>query len=278
MTASPRPVLVWRGRTYALRLDAVAFGVPAEARAAPVLSARERGWVVMSATPEALSQRGLDRFGALRLPACLHGWQFDGERLAAVAGAWLDTWVVGLHPALLPALGRLRRIDDVAVADRFHLPHALAPGHEPDVDVPATRLADLDLFVYGTLQPGRELWPLIADLVDVVGAAVTGGTLTATPMGYPAAGFDATARGHVHGTLLRPRDRDAGRELYRRADRVEDAGRLFLRTTVRVHGPQRPGWAAAYAWNPERGAPPGEVVQDGRWKDRVECAADTQNP
>ncbi len=265
MTQGPHPVLVWRGRTWRLTVDEVPFGVHAEAQAAPILRSPDRRFVVSSAAPRRLGERGLDRFGVLRLPACLHGWQFVGERLAAAPGERLNTWVVGLHPADLPALGALATVDDVAVADRFHLPHALAPGPDPPAAAPRTPLGDLDMFVYGTLQPGQLRWPLVAGLVEVVGAAVAAGALSATPMGYPAAHFGAGGRGHVHGTLLRPHDPRAARELYRRTDRVEDAGRLFLRVTVRVHGPQGPGWAAAYAWNPERGTPPGQVVRSGRW-------------
>lgn len=215
----------------------------------------------------------------LRLPACLHGWRFQREttsghpalttnglgRLAAAPGEWLEAWIAGLHPADLPALGPLGRVADVAVADRLHLPYALATGPEPPTTVLETPLGDLNLFVYGTLQPGRLRWPLVAELVEMVGSAVARGVMTATPMGYPAASFDASSPAHVHGTLLRPRNSQAALTLYRRTDRIEDAGGLFLRVTVRVDTEQGPGWAAAYAWNPERGEPPGQIVASGRW-------------
>ncbi|MDP9021111.1 MAG: gamma-glutamylcyclotransferase [Actinomycetota bacterium] len=121
-----------------------------------------------------------------------------------------------------------------------------------------------DLFAYGTLQPGRSLWPAIADLVDVVGPARCRGRLVATPMGWPAATFDA--EGTVHGTLLRPRGPRSAARLRSVADRIEAAGDLFVRVTIEVDGPDGRQPAVAYAWNLERGQPPGRPLPDGRWE------------
>lgn len=117
------------------------------------------------------------------------------------------------------------------------------------------------LFVYGTLMPGQERWPVIADLIADAGSARASGTLVATPHGWPAAMFgdDAT----IHGHLLRPHD-GAWEELLARCDRIEGEGRLFRRVVITVHGPGGPAEATSYEWaGPE--PPPGESVPDGRW-------------
>jgi gamma-glutamylcyclotransferase (GGCT)/AIG2-like uncharacterized protein YtfP len=125
---------------------------------------------------------------------------------------------------------------------------------------PPTPLEDLDLFVYGTLQPGEARWEQIAELVQTVGAASTPGEVVATPHGFPAATFYETQT-PVHGTQLRAHDTDAAAELYRRADAIEDEGTLFRRISVSVNGPEGPKWAAAYTWNvDEKGPPPGDPV------------------
>lgn len=117
------------------------------------------------------------------------------------------------------------------------------------------------LFVYGTLMPGQERWPLIADLVADAEPARTAGRLVATPHGWPAATFDGD--GNVHGHLLRPYD-GAWEELFERCDRIEGEGHLFRRVVITVDGPGGPVDATAYAWlGPE--PPPGEEVPDGRW-------------
>ncbi len=120
------------------------------------------------------------------------------------------------------------------------------------------------LFVYGSLKPGESRWPLIADLVEVVGPATAHGRIVATPMGWPAATFSGA--GIVHGLLLRARGPVAARELWQVSDRLEDAGRLFIRRIIRVELDGRMQLAAAYAWNPARGAPPGKPIPGGRWQ------------
>lgn len=128
---------------------------------------------------------------------------------------------------------------------------------------PQTPLGDLGLFVYGTLQPGRQRWEAIRGLVDVVGEAAVRGRLVATPHGWPAATFGGDSR--IHGTLLRPRNARAARALYEACDAIEGTPDLFRRVTVGMLAPARSRWAAAYEWNPARGAPPGEPVVSGRW-------------
>ncbi len=120
------------------------------------------------------------------------------------------------------------------------------------------------LFAYGSLQPGESRWPLISDLVDVVGPATTPGRLVATPLGWPAAVF--ADEGRVHGTLLRARGPAAAHALWRITDLVEDEGHLFLRRVILVRVGGKVQRAAAYAWNGALGAPPGEPVPDGRWR------------
>lgn len=326
-------MLVWRGAAWPLRLDAVPprrFHVPPEGEPAPVLSEMARRWVFTygsNACPHRLVDRGLDRRGALLLPATAVGWAAAWEArritpggavpltLVPAPGRPLDRWVLGVHPDDLERLDAaesrganylLGVVGDVAVAARWSLSRALAYGPGPTTRVlaqdgtpvthpardqpavralleagaetvaahplpdaatsawPTTPLEDLDLFVYGTLQPGEPGWPLIAGLVDVVGPGATRGQLVATPMGWPAATF--AGEGVVHGMLLQPRGATAARELLRVTDRVEDAGRLFLRVAVRVELDGTWRWAAAYAWNRAGGAPPGQPVAEGRWR------------
>jgi gamma-glutamylcyclotransferase (GGCT)/AIG2-like uncharacterized protein YtfP len=133
---------------------------------------------------------------------------------------------------------------------------------------PHTPLEPLDLFVYGSLQPGGPYWPRIAADVAVVGPGRVAGTLTDTGRGWPAGALalgEEPDRGGVVGTLLRPADRDAARRLLRTADAIEGEGRLFERVAVRVRDDRGSGWAAAYRWHPDQGPPPGERLADGRW-------------
>lgn len=136
---------------------------------------------------------------------------------------------------------------------------------------PATPLEPLDLFVYGTLQPGGTYWPRIAGSVEVVGAARVAGRLTDTGRGWPAADLHlqrAPDEGGpvVHGTLLRPHDRSAAQRAIAGADLIEAEGDLFERVAVRAEGPDGEGWAAAYRWHPRRGGAPGRELPDGHWR------------
>ncbi len=130
-------------------------------------------------------------------------------------------------------------------------------------DWPASDLEDLPLFVYGTLQPGRSRWEAIEALVEVVGEASASGAVTGTYYGYPAADF--AGAGTVHGTLLRATGPAAAEVLYRQVDAIEDVPDLFRRVAVPVRVGAEAIWAASYAWNDARGAPPGQPVPDGRW-------------
>ncbi|MDX1657718.1 MAG: gamma-glutamylcyclotransferase family protein [Nitriliruptorales bacterium] len=199
----------------------------------------------------------------------------------------------------------LGRIGPVAVGARFHLEDALAYGPTGDTRVllehgriasypavaqsraselfdrpeppsvaaeplgqagdgwPSTPLDDLPLFVYGSLQPGHRRWEAIAPHVEVVGDAEAQGTLTATVFGWPAADF--TGGDVIQGTLLQPHSADTAAALYEETDRIEDVPSLFRRVAVPVLVQHGRVWAATYEWNREQGAPPGTVLQDGRW-------------
>lgn len=209
---------------------------------------------------------------------------------AAVAGRFLLPEVLAFGPgSATRVLGHGGVVatptthDQAAAARLLEGPAAVTLAADPlpgtvEGPWPPTPLADLDLFVYGTLQPGGSRWPEIADLVEVAGEATTSGVLTATWYGWPAARFGGDDRGErrgrgqgtgqVHGTLLRPAGREAAAKLYARCDALEDAPRLFHRVAVRVRAGKgrAPGWAAAYQWNPARGAPPGTPVPSGRWE------------
>jgi gamma-glutamylcyclotransferase (GGCT)/AIG2-like uncharacterized protein YtfP len=316
------PVLVWKGAERSLDVRGAEPRLPG--CEAPVLHAPDRRWVLAygaNACPARLIDKGLDRRGALLLPAAASGWVTAWEARRSATGAVpltlvrapgrrLQTWVLGLHPDDLDRLdsseGRgsryvLGEVGDIAVAARWHLRRALAygparetlvladgdailthPEHAQaeaaatlesggetataqglpasvEVGWPPTRLEPLDLFVYGTLQPGEVRWDAIAGLVDVVGSARAKGRLHATPYGWPAALFADDNGTELFGTLLRPRG--DGADLYATTDAIE--GDLFDRVSIRVTGPEGPGWAAVYTWAGRD--VPGEVIAGGRW-------------
>lgn len=177
------PVLVHRECVHHLDVDS-ALPSPLRSRAldperVPVLRRQpEVRWSVAygsNASPERLMDKGLDRWGALLLPARLAGWQpaFEARRtgygavpltLVPAPGTTMTTWVLGLLPDDLDELDRtegrladdrssddgpvrdtarhaprgtyrLGRVGEVAVADRFVLPDALAylPGPATEV-------------------------------------------------------------------------------------------------------------------------------------------------
>jgi len=64
------------------------------------------------------------------------------------------------------------------------------------------------LFVYGTLMPGEERWPLLEPLAapDAPEAATAAGLLYRTPYGWPAAAFEPARPGVVPGLVVALRD------------------------------------------------------------------------
>jgi gamma-glutamylcyclotransferase (GGCT)/AIG2-like uncharacterized protein YtfP len=195
----------------------------------------------------------------------------------------------------------LAEVGDIAIAARWHLRGALAyrptrrtmvltdgegrplthPEHDQEAAVeslggeaapvgaarepvegwPPTPLEPLDLFVYGTLQPGERRWEAVRGACAPVGPATAHGSLWDTGRGWPAARF-GPGDDVVHGTLLRPNSPHDATRLLRTTDRIESEGEVFDRVAVRVMGPGGEGWAAAYAW---RGDPPGRRITSGRW-------------
>lgn len=151
-----------------------------------------------------------------------------------------------------------------ALARRDGPRHAAVDSGVPTVTGwPDTPLADLPLFAYGTLQPGFGRFEAIARHVTTLGAARTPGTIVRTPSGWPAARFGGTAE--VHGTLLGAVSPRAATGLFATTDRIEDVPDLFRRVAIQVHRAEDTRWAAAYEWNHQRGAAPGDTVPDGRF-------------
>jgi gamma-glutamylcyclotransferase (GGCT)/AIG2-like uncharacterized protein YtfP len=116
------------------------------------------------------------------------------------------------------------------------------------------------LFVYGTLAPGDEAWPVLEPWVvgEPVADAVAG-RLYDTGRGYPAATFE-TLGSLVHGTVvtLDPARAPAALDIL---DRYE--GHEYERISVRTETGLD---AATYVWiAPLTGCKP---VPGGRWKDR----------
>lgn len=161
------PALVWRGRTWQLELDpapgTTVRPVAPEGRAAPVLAAvKHLRWSVAygaNADPGRLVDKGLDRAGALLLPAVLYGYQevWEARRsrstgavpatLAPAPGRRFETWVLGVRPDDADRLDAseyrgsnyvLGRVGEVAVAVRWRISDALAYGPGPGTRVLTT--------------------------------------------------------------------------------------------------------------------------------------------
>jgi hypothetical protein len=115
------PVLVHAGQVEPVQVHA--------GRVEPTLRAEDRRWVVAygaNACPDRLVDKGLDRRGALLLPARVRGWAAAFEaRITSYGAVPLtlvptgddrphDTWVLGLHPDDLPTLDRTEGRVEVA--------------------------------------------------------------------------------------------------------------------------------------------------------------------
>jgi gamma-glutamylcyclotransferase (GGCT)/AIG2-like uncharacterized protein YtfP len=103
------------------------------------------------------------------------------------------------------------------------------------------------VFVYGTLLPGEQRWPILSTFV-VDGEhrdAVVRGRLYDTGLGYPAAVFDGDADGAVPGLLVTLAEGHVERAL-EILDRVEGTDyELYARTLVTTVDGEH---AWAYAW------------------------------
>jgi gamma-glutamylcyclotransferase (GGCT)/AIG2-like uncharacterized protein YtfP len=117
------------------------------------------------------------------------------------------------------------------------------------------------LFVYGTLAPGDEAWPVLEPwIVGKPVADAVAGCLYDTRRGYPAATFSSGGDVLVHGTVvtLDPARAPAALDTL---DRYE--GPEYERISVRTEAGLE---VATYAWiAPLTGCTP---LPGGRWKDR----------
>jgi len=120
------------------------------------------------------------------------------------------------------------------------------------------------LFVYGTLVPGDEAWPVLQRwVVGSPGDDAVAGRLYDTGRGYPGATFDPESEptvSLVHGAVV-TLDPDRSPEALEALDRYE--GGEYSRVTVRTAGGVE---AAAYAWiAPLTGL---REIPGGRWAAR----------
>ena len=95
------------------------------------------------------------------------------------------------------------------------------------------------IFVYGTLKPGQERWPILAPFVappDAGCAAAVRGTVFDTGYGWPAAVFDSAAGMGVVGVVLRLHPASTG-EAIATLDAIEgvETG-LFQRIRIEIDG------------------------------------------
>jgi gamma-glutamylcyclotransferase (GGCT)/AIG2-like uncharacterized protein YtfP len=116
------------------------------------------------------------------------------------------------------------------------------------------------LFVYGTLQPGDERWPVLAPYADGPGVPDTvAGSVFDTGLGYPAAIFSepGTILGFVY--TLRAESLDEGLAAL---DREESSVTgLFVRVVVTT-GNGAQAWAYEYGGGGLQLTP----IPDGRWR------------
>jgi gamma-glutamylcyclotransferase (GGCT)/AIG2-like uncharacterized protein YtfP len=116
------------------------------------------------------------------------------------------------------------------------------------------------VFVYGTLQPGEERWPILAPLVLGEGRATkVAGDLYDTGEGYPAALFPDDTEGLITGRVFTMRQ-EAIAEALAVLDEVEAAVEgLYRRIVVETIDGDR-------AWAYEYGDGPGLVpIRSGDW-------------
>lgn len=97
------------------------------------------------------------------------------------------------------------------------------------------------VFVYGTLRPGEERWPLVEDAVVRTEPAEVRGAQWDTGQGYPAAVFGAN--GTIPGDVLRIAP-ERWSEVIDWLDRIEGEGTLYRRVVVET--PVGP--AVSYEW------------------------------
>jgi gamma-glutamylcyclotransferase (GGCT)/AIG2-like uncharacterized protein YtfP len=101
------------------------------------------------------------------------------------------------------------------------------------------------LFVYGTLMPGHEAWPIVAPYAQASTDTTVRGNLYDTGAGYPAAVFSDDTLGTITGTAVTLHAARAA-EALRTLDRYE--GPEYRRIVVDDgHGPLH-----AYEWIAER--------------------------
>jgi gamma-glutamylcyclotransferase (GGCT)/AIG2-like uncharacterized protein YtfP len=99
------------------------------------------------------------------------------------------------------------------------------------------------VFVYGTLMPGEERWPLVEEHVVAVRGATVRGQLFDTGRGYPCALFDRD--GEIPGALLQV-DPDELDNVLVLLDEVEGVSfGLYTRVVVTTDA-HEPAWS--YAW------------------------------
>jgi gamma-glutamylcyclotransferase (GGCT)/AIG2-like uncharacterized protein YtfP len=115
------------------------------------------------------------------------------------------------------------------------------------------------LFVYGSLMPEHEAWPVLERwTVGAPRADAVAGTLFDTGRGYPCATFEASAGGLVHGVVV---DLDPGRLATALTELDAYEASEYDRIVVRTEAGEE---AHTYVWI----APLDrcEPVADGRWR------------
>ncbi|MGI9600615.1 MAG: gamma-glutamylcyclotransferase family protein [Acidimicrobiales bacterium] len=121
---------------------------------------------------------------------------------------------------------------------------------------------DLDaVFIYGTLLPGQQRWPILRPFVVEQRSASVPGALYDTGYGYPAAVFSEPGRIEGHHVTLDPRRLNEALAALDEAEAVDHG--LYVRVVVESdHGP---AWSYEYRGGIDR------VVRIGsRWRDRAE--------
>jgi gamma-glutamylcyclotransferase (GGCT)/AIG2-like uncharacterized protein YtfP len=114
------------------------------------------------------------------------------------------------------------------------------------------------LFVYGSLVPDRDAWPVLASwAVGTPNVDAVIGRLYDTGRGYPAATFGADAHGLVHGAVVElDAERAAAALVALDQYEADDYERIVVRTV---------GGTSAYAYEWRAPLDRFALLPDGRW-------------
>ncbi|MCP3989347.1 MAG: DUF480 domain-containing protein [Actinomycetia bacterium] len=122
------------------------------------------------------------------------------------------------------------------------------------------------LFIYGTLIPGEDRWPLLEDFITALESDTTRGRLFDGGVGYPAARFDGTGTipDRIHG-LRMTIDPEVLDDCLDMLDEIEGAGTGLYHRVVIETDSGRMAWAYQYGFGLGQLTP----IRSGSWTEHV---------